>query len=67
MSDAGQRTADSGCWTSDALAPPKAQEEDVVPLRPSRDDAIEVWVERATGPLRRATRPPLGVRQECTL
>ena len=33
----------------------------------SRNAAVEVWVEQATGLLWRATRPPLWVRRECTL
>ena len=33
---------------------------------PSRNDAVEIRVERATGPFRRATRPPIGVRRSFT-
>ncbi len=33
----------------------------------SRNDAVEVWVEQATGLLRPATRLPLWVRRGCTL
>ena len=36
-------------------------------LHLSRNDAVAVWVEQATGLLWRATRPPLWVRRECIL
>jgi hypothetical protein len=41
----------------DACASEKVVTADVDSLSPSRNDAIEVWVERATGPSCRATSP----------
>jgi len=55
------------CGPRSASPRPMASRAVILRQALSRNHAVEGWVERATGPMWRATRPPLWVRRGCTL